>query len=146
MQWQFLAREVKGHVVIGLGLRGSRQTAAYICMLTIVYQHAGERMLRCCREADGDHNAAGESKQLRQSVDLFIVQRPRDGVLSVSPWASQGKLSRLEHFENGRVKDESSRQRRPGAPPSLTTATNNCSFERLQTAINLYRLVIDYLR
>ena len=61
------------------------------------------------RKADGDHTVAGESEQLRKSVDLSVVQRPRDGVMSV-PAASEDALPgfmQLQHWRNdGRVQDQ----------------------------------------
>jgi len=67
-------------------------------------------VLRWCRHADGDHNVASESKQLRESVDLPVVQRPRDDVLSVPATnkAAPPRFKQLQYWRDGNVEDESS--------------------------------------
>ena len=103
------------------------------------------------RDADGDHNAAGEPQQLRQPVDLPVVQRPRDAVVAVSA-TRQGVAAELQlshgddegqpayqrpsvHCRRRRRR----RRRRHGAVPALATVATAIKHRQRQEAIHLRR-------
>ena len=55
------------------------------------------------RDADGDHHTAGKPQQLRQPVDLPVIQRPRDGLVAVprtTRWQGEGEVAGHE-FQHG---------------------------------------------
>ena len=85
-----------------------------------------------CRNGDGYHYVVGQSKQLCKSVDLPVVQRPRDAVVAV-PAPSEATLPCFKRFQHGRLGDDEGQpswqsrtsDRRHGTSPSGATGTVN---------------------